>query len=271
LNSLPDSVGAIHNRYMVQHRLSLRPPGRWTVALWEGSVLEGVGRQLEPWYLNLMSLGVLAQLNTKTDVNSFIGFDVQRRGAVTMFAQGMLDDIQVDRSSTTDRKPDSYGFTVGAQGNFAPVSGAWTLFYTRISNLAYRNEDNFQAPIYFGLGTGRNFSDYDQLTLRASWLPTPGSLLTPELTLLRQGEGDLHLAHPAVAAYDSTRAFLSGVVERTVRLAVSGQLSAGPWTVSGDGGVHLIANAGHVTGANQTRWVGTIGLTYRYRKESLLP
>ena len=271
LNSLPDTTGAIHNRYVVQHHLWLRPPGRWTVALWEGSVLEGVGRQLEPWYLNLMSLGVLAQVNTNTDVNSFVGFDLQRHGPVTVFAQGMLDDIQIDRASTTDRKPDSYGLTLGAQGNFAPVSGAWTLFYTRVSNLAYRNEDNFQAPLSFGLGTGRNFSDYDQLTLRVSLLTAHSSLLTPEVTLLRQGEGDLHLAHPTVAAYDSTPAFLSGVVQRTVRMAMGYRLLAGPWTLAGDGGVHLISNANHVTGATKTRWVGTIGLTYRYRKESLLP
>src|SRR5882762_11886022 len=160
----------------------------------------------------------------------------------------MLDDIQVDRKVAADRKPASYGLTLGAQGNLSPVSGAWTLFYTRISNLAYRNEDDFQAPIYFGLGTGRNFSDYDQLTLRVSLLTTPHALLTPELTLLRQGEGDLHLAHPPVAAYDSTRAFLSGVVQRTLRLAVGYRLSAGAWAVAGDGGVHLISNVGHVTG-----------------------
>ena len=140
-----------------------------------------------------------------------------------------------------------------------------------MSNLAYRNEDNFQTPIYFGLGTGRNFSDYDQVTARVSLLTTHHALLTPEVTLLRQGEGDLHLAHPLVAAYDSTRAFLSGVVERTVRLAVGYQLSVGAWSLAGDGGVHLISNFGHVTGATKTRWVGTLGLTYRYRKESLLP
>ena len=271
LNSLPDTTGAIHNRYLVQHRLWLRPPGRWTVALWEGSVLEGVGRQLEPWYLNLMSLGVLAQVNTSSDVNSFVGFDVQRRGGVTVFAQGMLDDIQIDRASTTDRKPDSYGLTVGAQGNLGIASAAWTLFYTRISNLAYRNEDGFQAPLYFGLGTGRNYSDYDQLTVRSSFIPAHGVLLTPEVTVLRQGEGDLHLAHPPVTAYDSTRAFLSGVVERTVRLAIGYRLLAGSVSLAGDGGVHLISNAGHATGANKTRWVGRVGIEWRYRKESLIP
>jgi len=153
----------------------------------------------------------------------------------------------------------------------AALNGAWTLFYTRISNLAYRNEDNFQTPIFFGLGTGRNFSDYDQLTLRVSLLTAHSSLLTPEFTLLRQGEGDLHLAHPPVAAYDSTPAFLSGVVERTVRVAVGYQSSVGAWSLAGNGGVHLVHNAGHVIGAQETRWVGRLGLTYRYRKESLLP
>ena len=271
LNSLTDTAGAVHNRYMVQHRLWVRPPGRWTVALWEASVLAGVGRQLEPWYLNLMSLGFLAQVNTNTNVNSFVGFDVQRRAHVTLFAQAMLDDIQVDRKVAADRKPASYGLTLGAQGNLSPVSGAWTLFYTRISNLAYRNEDNFQTPIFFGLGTGRNFSDYDQLTLRVSLLTAHSSLLTPEFTLLRQGEGDLHLAHPPVAAYDSTPAFLSGVVQRTVRLAVGYQLSAGAWSLSGDGGVHLVHNAGHVNGVQETRWVGRVGIAWRYRWESLIP
>jgi hypothetical protein len=267
LNSLTDTAGRVHNRYMVQHRLWLRPPGggRWTVALWEASVLSGVDRQLEPWYLNLMSLGLLAQLNTNTNVNSFVGVDLERRAKVTLFAQGMLDDIQVDRKAVTDRKPASYGLTLGAQG------GGWTFFYTRISNLAYRNEDDFQTPIYFGLGTGRNFSDYDQLTLRTSLLTAHGALVTPEITLLRQGEGDLHLAHPLPAAYDSTPAFLSGVVERTLRLAIGYRLLAGAWSVAGDGGVHFISNADHVTGASKTRWVGRVGIEWRYRWESLIP
>ena len=122
-----------------------------------------------------------------------------------------------------------------------------------------------------GVGLARNFSDYDQLTLRASLLAAHNALLTPEVTLLRQGEGDFRLPYPPVTAYDSTRTFLSGVVERTVRLAVSYQLSAGSWSLAGDGGVHLISNAGHVSGARETRWVGRVELTWRYRWESLIP
>src|SRR2546426_4441644 len=241
LNDLTDTAGATVHRYMVQHRLWIRPPpGRWTVGLWEGSVLSGVGRQLEPWYANFASLGLLAQLNTGTNVNSFLGFDVQRRGKVTLFAQGMLDDIQVDKKTAADRKPASDGLTLGAQGSIPHPSagGAWTVFYTRVANLTYRNEDNTQTPIYFGLGTGRNFSDYDQTTLQLSFMPLSAVLVQPEITLLRQGEGDLHLPHPPVTAYASTPAFLAGVVERTLRLAAPGPAPPGRGGLSGGGGVH---------------------------------
>jgi len=269
LNSLTDTAG-VHNRYLILHRLWVRPPGRWTFDVWDASVLEGVGRQLEPWYLNLVGLGYITQINTGANVNSFVGFDVQRQGAVTVFAQGMLDDIQVDRKTAFDLKPSSYGLTLGAQGALPRFNGAWTLLYTRVTNLTYRNEDNFATPIRFGLGTGRNFSDYDQATLRLSFM-APSILLTPEVTFLRQGEGDPRLPHPLVSAYPSTPTIFAGVVERTLRLALAGQVARGRWLLSGDGGVHLISNAGHVSGSSQTRWIGTVRLEWRTKKVSQIP
>ena len=122
-----------------------------------------------------------------------------------------------------------------------------------------------------GVGLGRNFSDYDQLTLRASVVLGPGVLVTPEATLLRQGQGDFRLPYPAVAVYDSTPTFLSGVVERTVRLALGAQWHGGGWSIVADGGAHLIRNAGHVAGRHDTRWVGSIGVTHRLHWESVLP
>ncbi len=270
LDDLPDSTGALHHRHYVSHRLWLRPPGRWTVALWETSVTSGVGRELEPWYLNLMGLGFLAQVNTRTNVNSFVGLDVQRRGRVTLYGQFMLDDIQIDRKKATDRKPTSYAFTVGARGPGLLQRLGWRVYYTQVSNLAFRNEDDLQVPLYFGLGTGRNFSDYHQLTARASVVAF-SLLVEPEMTLLRQGEGDPRLPHPSVSEYDVTPTFLAGVVERTVRFALSARLEAGPLSLAGDGGVHVVRNAAHVPGAERTRWVGSVGVTYRFRRESLLP
>src|SRR5207237_7479105 len=106
-------------------------------------------------------------------------------------------------------------------------------------------------------------ADYDQATLKLSVLARPQLLLEPELTVLRQGEGDPRLSHPLVGAYPSTATLFQGIVERTVRLAVGGRWHGGAFELSGNGGVHLIHNAGQVTGASATRRLGSIAVTYR--------
>jgi hypothetical protein len=270
LDSRVDSTGAAVHRYMVQHRLWVRPPGRWTVALWEGSVLSGTGRELEPWYLNIMNLGFLEQVNSGSNVNSFVGLDAEWHGAATVYGQFMLDDIQVDRKTPTDQKPASYAWTLGAKGGL-PLSGAWTLFYTQVANLAYRNEDDLQVPLYHDLGTGRNFSDYDQATARLSFLGPAALLIEPEATLVRQGQGDPRLAHPLPADYPSTATLFQGVVERTVRLALGIQWTGGPIHFGGDAAVHLVSNDGFVEGVSKTRVVGRAGVEIRFGRESPLP
>ena len=271
LDDRTDPIGARVHRYLTQHRLWLRPAHAWSFALWEGSVLSGADRQFEPWYLNILNLGLLEQLNTGTNVNSFVGFDFERRGDATVFGQLMLDDIQIDRTAASDKKPISYALTAGAKGRLGG-GAAWTLLYTRVSNLAYRNEDNLQVPLYHFLGTGRNFDDYDQVTFRLGLLPRAGLLVAPELTLLRQGEGDPRLPHPAVADYPTTATTFQGVVERTLRAALSGSYAPDAHLgVTFDAAVHRVSNDGHVTGRTATRFVGSVGLTYRFSRAGALP
>jgi len=266
-----DSAGAAVNRYMNQHRLWIRPRGRWALAVWEGSVWSGVGRQIEPWYVNVATVGFFRQSSSGVNVNNFLGFDAERRANTTVFAQFMLDDIQVSRKTPEDLKPTSYAFTVGAKGRVRRASVGWQFFYTQVANLTYRNENNLQVPLYHLLGTGRNFADYDQATLKLSVLPRPSLLLEPELTLLRQGEGDPRLLHPLVPDYPSTATLFQGVVERTLRVALGGSWQLGGFQLSGNGGVHLIHNAGHMSGTSYTRWVGSLGVTYRISYENVLP
>jgi len=271
LDTRVDATGAPVNRYLSMSRLWIRPPGRWTFALWQAGVWSGVGRQLELWFLNPATWTYIRGSNTGTNVNSFLGFDVERRGTTTAFGQFMLDDIQVSRKSAGDLKPTSYAFTVGAKGRVRRAAVGWQLFYTQVANLTYRNEDDLQVPLYHLLGTGRNFADYDQATFKLSVLARPGLLLEPELTALRQGEGDPRLPHPLVADYPGTATLFQGVVERTVRLALGGHCRLGAFELTGNGGVHLIHNAGHVTGASDTRWLGSIAATYRVSHENALP
>jgi hypothetical protein len=272
LDTRTDSAGIAIRRYMVQHRLWLRPRGRWTVALWEGAVLSGADRGIEPWYLNILNLAMLEQVNSGTNVNSFLGVDFERRAGVTLFGQLMLDDIQVDRKTQTDQKPVSYAATLGAKGGWRiPLAGTWMLVYTQVANLAYRNEDDLQVPLYHGLGTGRNFSDYDQATARLSLIGPAGVLLEPEVTLLRQGEGDPRLPHPKPLAYATTATLFEGVVQRTLRFALGARAQAGPLHWSANGGVHAVTNDGHVQGRSGTRFVGSVSLSFRFRGEGALP
>ncbi len=264
-----DSAGAQVNRYMVQNRLWIHP-GRWTLALSEAGVTSGAGRQLEPWYLNPASITYF-RASYGGNVNSSLGVDVERRAAATLFGQFMLDDIQVSRNSPAELKPVSYAFTMGAKGRLWTTTATWMLFYTQVANLTYRNEDDFQVPLYYGLPTGRNFDDYDQATAKLSLLVRPTLLLEPEVTVLRQGDGDPRLRHPLIPEYPTTAVVLQGVVERVVRLAVGGSWQLGGFSVTGNGGAHFVSNLGHVSGASKTRFVGSIGITYRVRHQDALP
>lgn len=273
LDTRTDS-GALVNRFMAQHRLYVHPPGRWTVAAWEGTVWSGVGRQAEPWFLNIVNVAYLvgSYVGGSTRVsNGFLGLDVERRGAVTLSGQFLLDDIQLQRRDSTDLKPTSYGLTIAAKGGLSAGAVAWTAFYTRVANLTYRNEVSLQAPLFHLLGTGRNFADYDQATLKLGVLTQPGALLEPELTVLRQGEGDPHLPHPPVSAYPTTPTIFQGVVERTIRLALGGSWERRGWGVGANAGVHFVHNAGHVTGTSATHFVGSVGLTFRFHTEHAVP
>jgi hypothetical protein len=272
LDDRRDSSSVVH-RYMSQHRLVFRP-ARWSFAIWEGAVLSGPDRSFEPWYLNPLNSGILEQWNNGGNVNSFVGLDFERRGAVTPFGQLLLDDIQVDRANAADKKPPSYAFTVGAKGGLGGGPTAWQLYYTRVTNLTYRNEDSLQVPLYHFLGTGRNFDDYDQATLTLGFLPRDGLLLSPEVTYLRQGEGDPRLPHPPVSAYPATPTIFQGVVERTLRVALTGRYAAGGGgrvDLSFNVGLQRITNFEHQSGDTRTRFLGGITVNYRFQHESGLP
>jgi len=60
-------------------------------------------------------------------------------------------------------------------------------------------------------------------------------------------------------------------VQREVRLVVTSSWQYHGLSVTGSGGVHLIHNAGQVTGANATRWLVSIGLKYGLAWERALP
>jgi hypothetical protein len=270
LDNLADTAGVLNHRYFVAHRLLLRPPGHTTIVLWEGTLIAGRDRTLEPWFANILNLGLLAQYDQGVTANNQLGIDVQTRiGGVTAFASLLIDDYQVDRSTLTDQEPPQYGATLGAQGGLAHWS--WSAWYTRIANLTYRTDNPVETVMRRGVGLARDFSDYDQLTLRATRVVGPGVLIAPEVTVLRQGEGDLRAPYPPPSAFPTTPTFLSGVVERTVRLALGVRADTRRVGLKADAGIHFVNNAGHVTGTNDSRFVGSVTLEFRLARSTVLP
>jgi hypothetical protein len=151
---------------------------------------------------------------------------------------------------------------LGGQGPLGS-GAAWQALYTQVSSLALRAfnpADNFTDG---GVGIGRNFSDQDQLTLRAT-LPVRGEwLVAPELTLLRQGEGRIEDPYPVldVNGVLPTPALFIGVVERTYRAAVGLVGRTGPLDLAATAGFHHVVNSEHQEGNSVDRFEGRIQAT----------
>jgi hypothetical protein len=268
LQDQTDSLGQLVHRYYFVHRLQLRLSRSLVIAPWEGMIVAGPGRNFETRYRNPLSFGYLANTIGLGDrSNVLLGLDLQWRalGRTTLLAQLALDDFWYD---DRDQNRDRWALTVGAQGPLGNTL-AWQALYTQVSSLALRAfnpADNFTDG---GVGVGRNFSDQDQLTLRATLPLRTRWLLAPELTVLRQGEGQINDPYPAPDANGvrTTPALFIGVVERTYRAALGISGRTGPLDLAASAGFHHVVNSGHVEGQSADRFEGrlqaTLGLSWQ--------
>ena len=168
-------------------------------------------------------------------------------------------------------EPVSLGLTATAATSFG--MGSLWFGYTMVTNLAYRTNDPAEKALTaidtlrgrFGVGLARNYSDYDQTTLRLTTVPTAGVILTPELALLRQGEGDPRLPFPDREEFDQTPTLFAGVMERTWRAALLSTVHMPHgFEARLDLGVHHVQNVGNQSGLSDTRVVGTAMLRYGF-------
>jgi len=260
-----DSLGQTVHRYYFVHRLRARISRRLTLAPWEGIIVAGPDRKFETRFRNPLSLGYLANTIGLGDrSNVMLGLDVHWRafGSTTIQAQLALDDFWYENRA---RNRDRWALTVGGVGPLGNAA-AWHLLYTQVSSLALRafnRADNFTDG---GVGVGRNFSDQDQLTLRVSLPVRDEWLLSPELTLLRQGEGRINDPYPVPGADGvlPTPALFIGIVERTYRAGLELSGRTGPLELMAIAGFHHVVNSGHVEGNTVdqvvARFQATIGL-----------
>jgi hypothetical protein len=257
-----DSIGQTVHRYYFVHRLRIRFSPRLVLAPWEGFIVAGPDRNFESRYRNPLSLGYLANTIGLGDrSNVMLGLDVHWKafGKTLLQAQLALDDFWYD---DRQRNRDRWALTIGAEGPLGSAAG-WQLFYTQVSSLALRAFNPAENFTDGGVGVGRNFSDQDQLTVRAT-LPIKATwLLAPELTVLRQGEGQINDPYPVPDANGvlSTPALFIGVVERTYRAGLGITGRTGPLDVMVNAGFHHVVNSGHEPGKTVNRFEGRLQAT----------
>lgn len=257
-----DSSGAVIHRYFFTHRLGVRLTDQLVVALWETTVLAGRDRSFDARYRNPLTLLVLANEYGLADRgNTLGGLDVswQPDHRVTLQGQFALDDYA--KRSSLEGHPSRYAFTIEA---FGPLAGttSYRALYTQASSLAFRTFNPFENFTDQGVGLGRNFADDDQTTIEVGIPVTPRWLVTPELTLLRQGEGAIDDPYPATReARLATPALFIGTVQRTWRTALRVSGVEGPLRLRAQAGWHHITNAGHIPGSTDDQFVGEIMIT----------
>ncbi|HEU4700668.1 MAG TPA: hypothetical protein VFS40_15895 [Gemmatimonadales bacterium] len=268
LHDETDSLGRRVHRYFFAHRLDVRLSPRLQLAAWESSVLGGADRGFETRYRNPLAFSYLSNaLGLGDSSNVMLGLDATWRvaGRHTLQAQLALDDFWYQHR---DQNRDRWGLTLMATG---PVLGraAYRAYYTQVSALALRTFNRFENFTDAGVGIGRNFTDQDRLSLFVSWPVTPRWLVTPELTLQRQGEGSIDAPYPPAGTPElqGTPALFIGTVERTWRAALGVTGRQGPFALTADAGFHHVVNAGHVLGATddriEARLQATLGLGRR--------
>ncbi|MGE0352275.1 MAG: hypothetical protein AB7Q69_03465 [Gemmatimonadales bacterium] len=271
-----DSTGAVIHRYYFAHRLGAQLSRRVHLALWEVVVFAGQDRNYENRLRNPLSLSLLENAyGLGEETNSMLGADfswqVSRR--VTTQAQLALDDLTYKNRGSPTRNPDRWALTLMA---FGPLGrrASWRSYYTQASSLAFRTFDNqFQDFEDGGVGIGRNFDDMDQLTATVS-LPVRGRwLVTPELTVLRQGEGRLGAPYPASGSTQlgSTPQLFIGVVERTYRAALGLTGTLPHFRLTANAGYHRVENAGHIEGRTRNRFEGRLFVTVGFHRRGRLP
>jgi hypothetical protein len=259
-----DSLARTVHRYFFAHRIGARLSDRLRVGLWETTIVSGIDREFDGRYRNPLTLLLFAnQYGLGADGNVLFGLDAswRVRGRATLQAQLGLDDLQYENTSGPNRYPNRWALTLAG---FGPLgrSLAWRAYYTQASSLAFRTLDPFENFTDAGVGTGRNFDDMDQLTVTVSLPYATRWVIMPELTLLRQGEGEINDPFPATEeeAGALPQIFI-GVVERTWRAAVDLRGRHGPLDLHLNAGLHHVVNADHEEGRTVNRFEGRLQAT----------
>jgi hypothetical protein len=254
-------------RYFSAHRLDYETPN-FVVSLGESSLHAPESGALSLRYLNPLELIFFDGENQPNDVTANLMLDLQvwyRLGGVTLYGEGLLDDIDI-APETDEAEPPVYGFTVGGRVTSLAPWLALAAAYQQVSAWAYRTPNDVDRYAYLERGLGQNYSDYDRLTLSADLFPPlRGLRLTPTFQFQRQGEGTFRDTIPG--SYQGEPAIFLGVRERTVGVGLAGHYQPIRYAwIAWDVGYNDIANRGNVEGTDESLFSasGRVGLRFDF-------
>jgi hypothetical protein len=262
--------GEVVTRWFATHRLSIRVTPDLQLALWEAAVAQRAGGAPDPALLNpfvLMTFGRQFGLGDRRNV--MLGGDGTWRPSQRLLiqAQGAVDDWSFDDANPY---PNRFGFALGAGGALG-ASLSWRASYAMNSSLAYRTSDPNESFTDADVGIGRHYIDNDHFFVGVGVPVRTGWLVSPQMHLLRQGEGRIDAPWPTEQEAADLPQLFVGTRQDTwlAAIGVSGQERG--VAISGLGGVRHLRNASHTAGAGETRFVGRVQVTVEFRVTGSLP
>jgi hypothetical protein len=252
-------------RYLVAHRLDYQSPNL-VLSLGESNLHAPESGGLSLRFLNPVEFLFFDHDNAPNDAVQNLMLDAQawaRVGRVVIYAEGLLDDIDV-RPEGPAAEPPLYAFTLGVR--LAPITSRLSVGaeYQQVSAWAYRTPNVVDQYSYLERGLGQNFSDYDRLSLSMDLFPPVAGLrLSPTFVLQRQGEGNFRDSVPPMEEYLGSPSLFLGVRERTLRLALAGRYQPLRFAWLGwDVGQNFIRNRDHGPGRDESTFeaAGELGI-----------
>jgi hypothetical protein len=250
-------------RWHSAHRLDWRINDKFALALGETTVYGGENRSFDfrqslpiaVWLVGGWGQDYREGPNSN---NSF--FEVEFWGrptpALTLYGEIMIDDFP-----TGGGQP-GWGLALGFQLPHLGSTTALRLDYTLVTAFTYRSPvADYERYTFRDLGLGHDLADFDQLVAQLDWFPHRRLLLSPQLLLLRWGEGNI------LDPWDSSDqpAIFLGQVETMLRLALGGQWRVPLAWIEWSLGENFVWNAGHQPGVNTTEFVAQLKAMLTWR------
>ena len=278
LDDMRNPGDTVVRRYWSSTRVFIRP-WRWlTLSVDNSELWYGPTRGFELRYLNPLKLSFLTEVDENLPhlQNSIVGGSARIELPRHVTLQGSLVIKGISSGFLSGGCCDAVPSRLGATGvvDFPAGHGvaarAWATVITR---WMYRAASGPQSSFMLrGVGLGRNFADYLEAGVSASFVPRPMITLSPELVFLEQGQGDFRLLNPPLPDYGATLFGAGDVIERTLRLGLTGRAQLlRRVDLDFDAGLHFIGNRDHLSGVSDTRFVGRVKGAFRFGGPVRLP